>query len=220
MSDRNDWGNGIRVLTPSTVTLKKIQTTGNAGTGVHVTALGLVTLDSINAVYNGQAIYVNTEGSVVLQGTYYTNHFDNSSEDDSLVVISNNGTVTLNKFTASNNQNNGVYVYSYYKLTVNGGVTSNNGDQGFEAEVENGAAFNNLLAFSNGILTDAAGIEVINYGGNITFANSSFINNSGSGIWVKDASTFPVKPTFTNTYYYGNDTNNLGYKNYAYSIIP
>jgi hypothetical protein len=196
---------------PALIKVKKGNFNNNGWTGLYIQSNGNVTVDSIMSNYNSQAIYVGTDGIVTLLGSLYTNQFNGSfGGSPSVDIESTAGAVTLNKFSASNNNISGVYVYSFGKLTVTDGVTSNNNYSGFVAETYNGAAITNLIAYNNGASANASGIHLYVYGGNVSFNKSSFVGNAGHGIFITGS---PVV-TMTSTTYYGNDTDNSGDTNY------
>ena len=174
---------------------------------------GSVTLDSILANGNLQAANIIAQGSVTLLGSLYTNQFNNSNGDSSsLYIRSTAGSVTLNKFTANNNNGGGVEVSSSGKLTIADAVTSLNRYEGVYGSSA-GASITNLSALNNGSGANGSGIHLILSSGTASFAKSSFAGNTGHGIWVEGSGYKPVV-TITSTTYYGNDTDRSGDKNF------
>jgi len=105
------------------------------------------------------------------------------------------------------------------KLTIKNTLIQNN-QYSVSAVAGNGAEFNKVFSFSNGLFDvdhDGAfevfntdGIKLTLNGGAVSFTDSAFVGNTGSGIEIKFYAAPPYPLTFLRTIYFGNDSDYTG----------
>lgn len=217
------YGDGLDIFsTAGLVTVKKALTKWNGSDdtryGIMINAVGGVILDSIISNGNDHNLYINTLGGVTLLGTYYKNEFNHSYAGDSITIYAGTGGINLNRMDLIYNSG-GTILETTGKLTIKNTLIQNN-QYSVSAVAGNGAEFNKVFSFSNGLFDvdhDGAfevfntdGIKLTLNGGAVSFTDSAFVGNTGSGIEIKFYAAPPYPLTFLRTIYFGNDSDYTG----------
>jgi hypothetical protein len=200
--------NNVNAAATKTVTAQKILAEHNTVDGLSVKSKGNVTLNGVQANYNGNGYGVNIDncgkpapcegsGSVSLLATLGPNSMSYNKYG---LWIESAGTVLVKSTTASNNTTalsgvSGVWIQNYYTLgktvTVNQGNFNANAGTGLYIQSWGVITLNNIGASYNTgpsgdglfIHNDAAGVApAINILS--TLGNNQFIGNSRWGLWV------------------------------------
>ncbi len=221
------YGDGLDITSTSgDITVKRayMWSNGNndSGYGIRIHSNGNVILDSIISSRNDRSLYVDTSGSFTLLGTYYKNEFNDSFVGDSITINAGAGGITLNRLDVINN-NGGVVLTTTGKITINNALIQNN-RYGINGQAGSGAAINKVISLNNGVY-DSDGDRVEEFyatdgiflqidSGSVTFTDSVFVGNTGSGIEIYFADpAITAKPyplTLLRTLYYGNDSDFSG----------
>jgi parallel beta-helix repeat protein len=183
----------------------------NKTDGVHVWSSGaprltdnIVSDNGIAGSTNAYGIYVNSTGSLLVRG----NTASNNTQDGIYLYYCDTSTVTDN--TASTNPRYGIRVSSTGDLTVTGNVVSNNGSYGLYVYTSNSgrtATVTGNAANGNGY----SGIYVQTYGASTISGNSAENNtasgSNGGGMQISASSSYTTTVSSNtlvgNTGYYG-----------------
>jgi len=217
------YGDGVDIFsTTGIITVKKAITEWNGSDGnrygIMINGSNDVILDSIISSANDHNLYINTTGAVNLLGTYYKNEFNDSTAGNPVIIYAGAGGITLNRADMINNSGS-VVLETTGKLTVKTALVQYN-KYGILAVAGNGAVFNKLFVFSNGLYDSnddgvyevftADGLMLTLNGGTVSFTDSAFIGNTGSGIEISFYADPPYPLTFLRTMYFGNDIDYTG----------
>jgi hypothetical protein len=117
----------------------------------------------------------------------------------------------LNKITANESGQTGMYLAWGNNLTINTATFMHNSWQGIYGSISGNLLINQALVMNNGTMgSDEDGILVASSGSSdAKILNSVVTGNWGSGIQLSGFSTL----TLTGTYYYGNDMDYDGQPN-------
>jgi hypothetical protein len=204
---------------PAPITVKKASVANNDYVGLYISTNGLVTIDGITATSNNgdyipgaAGVYIdNTGGSanVVVSALTGVNTFNSTYNADGLFV-NTNGTITVTKATADNNQNNGLNLTTYgtgKAITLNTITVRHNTYAGINANATAASTFSYIKAYDNGMSAGYDGVVVNTNGSSFTLAYSYLAGNGYSGLDVTAApGTVYVKGCF----YYGNGRTGSG----------
>lgn len=203
--------------TPMNVIVSKSSFVENTQ-GLVVWSKGMVTLNGITSLGNGIGADINntygTAGVSVLS-TLGANTFNGNSSRG--LYIRSNGNIILSNVTANGNANNGIEIDNNQSGSGTGYVTLtkvttwSNNYRGISIVTNNYVTIDGVSSVMNGTVGQTyAGVFVLTNGHNLTIKNSLISSNVAYGVYADLGSgLFSI----LNTFYFGNNTSDLGYPN-------
>ena len=190
-----------------------------------VDSKGAVTLTSITANNNQSTDYgvyilnnyFGMPGSVTINGS---NIISNNKGDG--LEISTNGTLSITGVRAENNSKSGLILASTTDgkiVTLSNIIAQYNGNTGVDLDAKGTVTLTNVRSCVNGTTgVSADGININMTGTYHTYINNSAaIGNTGSGIYMNKIKSLLH---LLGTYYFGNNSDNLGGEKDLYYFIP
>jgi len=197
--------NTTTFVAPVSLTLVTANSNGNSG-GIMVNSRGAVMLNGITANDNtGDGVEVNNDATgstagITLLGKAGANTFDGNSSIG--LQLSSNGPISLTRFGASSNGEEGVAAMSMLGgIKLTDGSTRYNTNDGCSLYADGAVVVNNLNSQLNGL----NGLLVSVISDPVSILNSVFSSNTQNGIYLEGGSS----TVLTNTLSFGNILKNI-----------
>jgi hypothetical protein len=185
--ENNVTGNGVSIynnttVTPKSVSLNRVYANDNFGMGVYVNTLGAITGTYVQAsgnLYEG-AMFYNISASSPQTITISASVFSQNQQNG--LSLYSSGKITLNKINADNNDNTGLYVNTtgdfLMLATLGENHFNRNGGQGVYIQNAGNITLNKITANESG----QTGMYLAG-GNNLTINTATFMHNTWQGIY-------------------------------------